>query len=281
MRFARAAAALPGVRLVGLMQEAPRGPDAGLFSELVRLTDGLDARQILEGACYVRAKYGGIHRVVGILEPLQEQLAEVASGARHARHTIPETAQLFRDKAQMKDELRRHGLPCARHRLVTCSWKDAAGLRARSGFPLVMKPPAGMACKATWRIRTVEELRPALAAMHAERRSARCSPRSSWSAKSTATTTITIGGRPLFQSVSRYYPRPLEVIENPWIQWTCLLPRDISGPEYDAREAMGRAAIKALGLDTGMTHMEWFQRPDESLAIGEIAQRPPGANISA
>jgi hypothetical protein len=43
---------------------------------------------------------------------------------------------------------------------------------------------------------------------------------------------------------------------------------------------MSRAAIKALGLDDGMTHMEWFQRPDESLVIGEIAQRPPGANIS-
>jgi hypothetical protein len=43
---------------------------------------------------------------------------------------------------------------------------------------------------------------------------------------------------------------------------------------------MGFGAIKALGLDTGMTHMEWFRRADGSLAIGEIAQRPPGANIT-
>jgi len=43
---------------------------------------------------------------------------------------------------------------------------------------------------------------------------------------------------------------------------------------------MGFACIEALGLDGGMTHMEWFERPDGSLAIGEIAQRPPGANIS-
>ena len=28
-----------------------------------------------------------------------------------------------------------------------------------------------------------------------------------------------------------------------------------------------------------MTHMEWFRRDDGSLAIGEIAARPPGANI--
>src|SRR4029078_3501459 len=32
-------------------------------------------------------------------------------------------------------------------------------------------------------------------------------------------------------------------------------------------------------LDTGFTHMEWFQRDDGTLAIGEIAARPPGANI--
>ena len=27
--------------------------------------------------------------------------------------------------------------------------------------------------------------------------------------------------------------------------------------------------------------MEWFQRPDGDVAIGEIAQRPPGGNITA
>jgi hypothetical protein len=59
----------------------------------------------------------------------------------------------------------------------------------------------------------------------------------------------------------------------------CTLPRDISGPDYaDARE-LGVRAVAALGLDTGFTHMEWFRRHDGSLAIGEIAARPPGANI--
>ena len=28
-----------------------------------------------------------------------------------------------------------------------------------------------------------------------------------------------------------------------------------------------------------MTHMEWFERPDGSIAIGEIAQRPPGPQL--
>ena len=37
--------------------------------------------------------------------------------------------------------------------------------------------------------------------------------------------------------------------------------------------------MKALGPETGFTHMEWFRRDDGSLAIGEIAARPPGAHI--
>jgi hypothetical protein len=37
--------------------------------------------------------------------------------------------------------------------------------------------------------------------------------------------------------------------------------------------------VRALGLETGFTHMEWFRRDDGSLAVGEIAARPPGANI--
>jgi hypothetical protein len=68
-------------------------------------------------------------------------------------------------------------------------------------------------------------------------------------------------------------------METPWIQWVCALPRDISGPEWaDARE-LGVRTVQALGLETGFTHMEWFRRDDGSLAIGEIAARPPGANI--
>jgi hypothetical protein len=68
-------------------------------------------------------------------------------------------------------------------------------------------------------------------------------------------------------------------METPWIQWVCVLPRDISGPEWSDAIELGVRAVTALGLDTGFTHMEWFRRDDGSLAIGEIAARPPGANI--
>jgi hypothetical protein len=57
------------------------------------------------------------------------------------------------------------------------------------------------------------------------------------------------------------------------------MPRSIDGPEWADATDLGIRAVAALGLDTGFTHMEWFRRDDGSLAIGEIAARPPGANI--
>jgi hypothetical protein len=59
-----------------------------------------------------------------------------------------------------------------------------------------------------------------------------------------------------------------------------LLPRDIHGPEYDAIHEVGPAALRALGVTDALTHMEWFRRPDGSVAISEVAARPPGAQLT-
>jgi biotin carboxylase len=276
MRFARAAAALHGVRFLGIFQEAPRGNDAELFVDMVTVRDGLDSRQLIEAAQLLERRHGKVHRVLGILEALQVQLAEVRQ-ALHIAGPDPQTAELFRDKAQMKDELRRHGLPCARHKLLH-SWQDAEDFVNQVGLPIVLKPPAGMGCKATWRINNVDELRGALAAV-------RPSPSDPVLAEEFlrgteySFETITVGGQVRFTSISRYFPTPLEVMETPWIQWVCMLPRVIDSPDWNDAHQLGHRAVAALGLSTGFTHMEWFRRQDGSLAIGEIAARPPGANI--
>ncbi|HTE50313.1 MAG TPA: ATP-grasp domain-containing protein [Kofleriaceae bacterium] len=278
MRFARAAATLGDVRFLGIMQDppAPGSDDARLFADLVRVADGLDTGQLIRAAELLQRRHGPIHRVLGILEPLQVQLAEVRR-ALGVPGTDPTTADLFRDKARMKDELRRKGLPCARHRLLH-SWEGAESFVEEVGLPIVLKPPAGMGCKATWRIRSLDELRAGLAAMQP-------SPESPALAEEFlrgqeySFETITVDGQVRFHSMSRYYPAPLEVMETPWVQWVVVLPRNISGPELaDARE-LGVRAVQALGLETGFTHMEWFRRDDGTLAVGEIAARPPGAHI--
>ncbi|MBA2539367.1 MAG: ATP-grasp domain-containing protein, partial [Deltaproteobacteria bacterium] len=273
MRFARAAARLPDVRLLGVAQTPPTGEDRRLFADVVEVEVGLDAQQLVEAARVLIGRHGEIHRLIGILEPLQVQLAQ-ARRVLGIAGTTPETADLFRDKARMKEELRRHGLPCARHRLIR-SWADAESFVAEVGFPLVLKPPAGMGCKATWRINTVDELRSALRALHAGPDHPALAEEF-LRGREHSFETITIGGDVRFQSCSRYYPTPLEVTETPWIQWVVVLPREIDGPDYADARALGVRAVKALGLETGFTHMEWFRRDDGSLAIGEIAARPPG-----
>lgn len=276
LRFARAAARLEGVRLLGIGQELPSGKDGALFADQVQVADGLDTRQLVEAARLLERRHGKLHRVLGILEPLQVQLGEVRL-ALGVPGTGPETAELFRDKARMKDELRRHGLPCARHALIR-GWADAEAFVAEVGLPVVLKPPAGMGCKATWRVRTPDELRAALAAIHASPERPALAEEL-LSGREHSYETITVGGKVRFESISRYYPTPLEVMETPWIQWVVVLPRVIDGPELADARALGVRAIEALGLDTGFTHMEWFRKADGSLAIGEIAARPPGAHI--
>jgi hypothetical protein len=101
MRFARADAGLADVRMLGIMQEAPRGGAASLFADLITVGDGLDAGQLVEAARVLERRHGPIHRVLGILEALQVQLGEVrrALGVPGAG---PDATELIRDKARMK-----------------------------------------------------------------------------------------------------------------------------------------------------------------------------------
>jgi hypothetical protein len=71
------------------------------------------------------------------------------------------------------------------------------------------------------------------------------------------------------------------VLRNPWIQWTVMLPREIHGPRYQGIHEWGPVALQALGVRDALTHMEWFRRPDGSVAISEVAARPPGAQLTS
>ncbi|MBA3820755.1 MAG: hypothetical protein H0X17_17825, partial [Deltaproteobacteria bacterium] len=99
MRFARAAARLPDVRLLGVAQTPPTGEDRRLFADVVEVEVGLDAQQLVEAARVLIGRHGEIHRLIGILEPLQVQLAQ-ARRVLGIAGTTPETADLFRDKAR-------------------------------------------------------------------------------------------------------------------------------------------------------------------------------------
>ena len=92
---------------------------------------------------------------------------------------------------------------------------------------------------------------------------------------------MAVDGDVVWHSISSYLPTPLEVLENPWVQWAVLLPRSIDGPEYDAIRDGAARGLRALGMGTGFTHMEWFRLSEGRIALSEVAARPPGAQFTS
>jgi len=281
LRFVRAMAALPGVRL-GLVSQEPasRLPD-DVRSRLAgyRQVSDPSSTDVLEGAVReIAREWGGsVDRLVAILEQLQEPVAEVRERLRIRGMDLGE-ARNFRDKARMKDLLRQNGVPCARHCLARSAPEAMAF--AEEILPLVAKPPSGAGARNTFRVDGRDELASYL----------RTVPPTTHApllleefivGREHSFDSVSLHGQHVFHSISHYHPTPLEVLQNPWIQWVVVLPRDVEGPEYDDIRAAGRRALDVLGMVTGITHMEWFRREDGSLAISEVAARPPGAQFTS
>jgi phosphoribosylaminoimidazole carboxylase (NCAIR synthetase) len=280
-RFVEAAARLPGVELALVTCEPEERLPTELRSSLAahwRIDDALDAGQIAEAVQALGEQLGPVQRLLAVLEQLQVPVAQVREHLGIAGMDAA-TAHNFRDKAQMKSVLRAAGVPCARHRLAD-SAAAVAGFAQEVGFPLVVKPPAGAGAKSTFRLDDLDDLRVWLeAAPPGPDRLALLEE--FLTGEEGSYDSVMVDGQIVWDSVSSYLPTPLEVLRNPWIQWIVLMPRDTGGPENAGIRAIAPTALRALGLHTGLTHLEWFRRPDATVAISEVAVRPPGAQISS
>ncbi|MCA9657050.1 MAG: ATP-grasp domain-containing protein [Myxococcales bacterium] len=278
--FVRAVAEVSGCALA-LVTCEPRAriPEA-LGRHLVahyQVADAFDPDVLTQAIRAVAPALGGrVDRLLGTLEQLQVPLGIVRD--RLGIAGLGEgAARNFRDKGRMKAVLAAAGLPCARYRTITANVQAEAFVR-EVGLPVVIKPVEGAAAVATTRIEDAEGLRRALAAyppspmrpqvieemVVGEERSFE---------------TLSLAGEPLWDSSTIYAPSPLAVLENPWIKWTVLLPRETSRPVVDAFAPIAHAALRALGMDTGISHMEWFRTPSGRMVISEVGARPPGAQI--
>jgi len=280
-RFVEAAARLPDVRTALITCEPEDRLPPQLRDSLAghwRIDDPLDPGQIAAAVQGLSRQLGPVERLLAVLEQLQVPLAQVREHLGIGGMD-PVTANNFRDKAQMKTVLRAAGVPCARHQLAV-SAGDSIEFAERVGFPLVVKPPAGAGAKSTFRLDTPADLGAWLeAAPPSPERPAQIEE--FLTGDEGSYDSVMVDGQVVWDSISNYLPTPLEVLRNPWMQWMVLLPRDISGPQYDGIKAVAPSALKALGLSTGLTHMEWFRRPDGSVAVSEVGARPPGAQITS
>jgi len=275
LRFIEAATRVPDVSLSLVSQDPESALPDSIRARLAghwRVDDALSPAALV-GAVRALSARGPVRRLIASLEQAQEPLA-----AARAELGLPglslDAARNFRDKSRMKEVLAAAGLPCAGHRLVA----DDAGARAAArelGFPLVAKPPAGAGAAQTYRLDD-ERMLASYLARHPPAR-APALFEEFLSGEEHSFDAALIDGRLVWYSVSRYRPAPLTVIENPWIQWCVLLPRELE--PYSDVAHVGARALKALGLKTGLAHLEWFRRPDGSIAISEVAARPPGAQF--
>jgi hypothetical protein len=280
LRFVTAAAHHPGVRLALLSQDRSERFPTELRRRLAghwQLRDALDPGDLRAAVEGIGRYWGPVHRLLGTLEQLQVPLARVREEVGIEGMGLA-AAENFRDKSRMKDVLRAAGLPCARHRLLR-SEEDARAFVAEVGYPIVVKPPAGAGAKATFQLaddRALEELLrrspPDPAAPILAEEMIRGSEHSFDG--------VSIGGRVVWHSLTHYLPSPLEVVENPWIQWCVLLPREVDDPSYDDVRSEAARALEVLGMETGVCHLEWFRRGDGTVAISEVGARPGGAQIS-
>ena len=280
LRFVDAAAGLPDVRLGLISQDDEQKLPADLRHKLAgyyRAEDGLALSALHPAVEAMQRGLGSVDRLLGTLEQLQvplgalrDELGIDGMGADAARN--------FRDKAQMKTVLSNAGLPCARHRLIT-EPADGFAFAREVGFPVIAKPPAGAGARSTFRLDHEGALVECMASM----------PPSTERptlleefivGEEHSFDSVVLGGKLVWHSINDYYPAPIEVLRHPWIQWAVVSPIDVEDARYRAIREVAAPALSVLGLENGLSHMEWFQREDGSVAISEVCARPPGAQFA-
>ncbi|HMV67410.1 MAG TPA: ATP-grasp domain-containing protein [Myxococcota bacterium] len=181
----------------------------------------------------------------------------------------------FRDKVLMRQRVEAAGLSVPRTRRVH-SVRGAWAAAEELGFPLIIKPIAGAGSADTFR---VDDARAFEAALAATRHVPELSIEEFITGDEYTYETICVRGEPAVESVCRYHPNTLIARQNEWISPIIQSHADLTAPEVAPGVALGRAALVALGMGTGFTHMEWFRTADGRAVFGEVACRAPGANM--
>jgi len=174
--------------------------------------------------------------------------------------------------------LQQAGIGVARHRLLTSS-DDARRFAADAGLPVVLKPLGGSGGLATWCVRTSSDLDLALELIQPSPDS-RVLCEEFLMGEELCIDAITIANEPQVYSICCYRPSILEALEQPAIQWSCVMPRDMSSRLYGEFIAQGLAGIRALAVGDGMIHMEGFLLEGGGVRFTDATLRPAGARIA-
>jgi biotin carboxylase len=182
-------------------------------------------------------------------------------------------ATLFRDKDAMKQAVAAAGIRTPKHQRAT-SAAECQRAAEQIGFPVIVKPIAGAGSADTFQVNTRLELDAVLARAGHVRE---VNVEEFIDAVEYTFDTICIKGKIVYWNICLYRPRPLTARQEEWISPQTIVLRDVDADHLAGGREMGRAVLKALGFQTGFTHMEWYRKANGETVFGEIAARPPGA----
>jgi hypothetical protein len=276
LRCAQAVKKLDRVSLLGLCESAPDAYGVAVFDDLVRVENIHDAGELLEAARKLMDKHGRLDRIVTPQETLLDASAQAAEALGVEGMKVAAVRRAL-DKSSLRSTLAQAKTMTARGQVITDN-HQARGFSEEIGFPIVLKPLSGSGGLATWCIRTAAQLEVALELMQP-------SPERPVLAEDylrgeeLCIDTITVGNEPRLHSLCCYRPSILEALEDPAIQWSCIMPRDISGDHYREFVQQGLAAVRALAVGNAITHMEGFLLAEGGVSFTDATLRPAGARI--
>lgn len=273
--FARGLAQV-GARVLGVGDQ----PASALPREArAALADYLQVGNLWDESAVVAAVRGWLRgRTLERVECLWEPGVVLAARLREA-FGVPgmdvATATRFRDKEAMKAALDAAGVRTPRHARAR-NVAEARAAQERIGFPLIVKPIAGAGSADTYTARDAAEFGRVL---ERTRHVPEVSVEEYVEGEEFTFDTISAKGDVLFQNICWYRPKPLIARLNEWVSSQSVVLRDLDAPHLAGGRALGREVLRALGFESGYTHMEWFLTPQGEAVFGEIGARPPGARL--
>jgi len=270
---------MPGVRLVVITKERETELSGFIrrrLSAYYRTKEVFESNELLRLARKLTSEVGPISRIFGDAEEIQVPLAKVRdvlgiSGMRY-RETLN-----FRDKLLMKSILLKHGIRCARHQLVK-SMAQARRASINLGFPLVVKPRAGLRCTSTYRVDNLGALEVKVGLV-LDKHGGEALLEEYIHGNEYSCETLSLNGTTRWQSISHYHPTPLEATRDRLGRFTIVLPKSVSSSRDVGVKKLCQRVLSALGMTTGISHVEYFRLRDGSALISDVAARPPGAKI--
>jgi hypothetical protein len=273
-QFTRGLAEVGGIVLGVGNQDSEALPEAcrRVLSGYLRVRTLWDAPRVADA---LRRWLAGraVDRIECLWEPGMLLAAELRERLGVPGASVAQTLP-FRDKERMKQLLDEAGIRTPRH--FACDTEaQCREAVARIGYPVIIKPIAGAGSADTCRIADATELERTLPKL---RGVDVVSVEEFIDGEEYTFDTVSIGGRVAYYNVAWYRPRPLVARSNEWISPQVVALRDVDRADLAGGIAMGHAVIRALGFDTGFTHIEWYRKTDGEVVLGEIAARPPGAH---